>query len=117
MLNFHKKIFRSLSNTANGEVGDKTLFHYSQAGDVVWAEYAGGAVVKGFLVAKMLENSTLDVRYEHINQAGELMTGKSHSTPEVLPDGRIRLHEKWQWTSGDFSSGESIVEEIISKTS
>ncbi|MBA4854083.1 n-acetylglutamate synthase [Emticicia sp. BO119] len=117
MLNFHKKIFRSFSNSANGEVGEETLFYYSQTGNVVWAEYAGGVIVKGFLIAKMLDNNVLDMRYEHINQAGELMTGKCHSTPEVLPDGRIRLYEKWQWTSGDLSSGESIVEEIISKTS
>jgi hypothetical protein len=117
MLNFHKKVFRSVSNTANGEVGEETMFHYSQAGDVVWAEYAGGAIIKGFLIAKILENNALNMRYEHINKAGALMTGKCYSTPEVLPDGRIRLHEKWQWTSGDISSGESIVEEIISKTS
>ena len=117
MLNFHKKIFGSLSNTANGEVGNETLFYYSQAGDIVWAEYAGGAIVKGFLIAKVLESSVLDMRYEHINSSGELMTGKCYSTPEVLSDGRIRLYEKWQWTSGDMSSGESIVEEIFTKTS
>ena len=34
---------------------------------------------------------------------------------ELLPDGRIRLHEKWQWTSGDLSSGESVIEEIHAK--
>ncbi|MFD2524089.1 n-acetylglutamate synthase [Emticicia soli] len=113
MLNFHKKTFRSLSNTANGEVGEETLFHYSQNGDIVWAEYAGGMIVKGFLIAKVLADSILDMRYEHINKAGEIMTGKCCSTPELLPDGRIRLHEKWQWTSGDLSSGESVVEEII----
>jgi hypothetical protein len=117
MLNYHKKLFGSLNNTANGEVGEDTLFHYSQAGDVVWAEYAGGAIMKGFLIAKIVENSALDMRYAHINKAGKLMTGKGYSTPEVLPDGRIRLYEKWQWTSGDMSEGESIVEEIISKTS
>jgi hypothetical protein len=32
--------------------------------------------------------------------------------PEVLPDGKIRLRENWQWTSGDFSEGESVIEEI-----
>jgi len=40
------------------------------------------------------------------------MTGKCYSTPEVLVDGRIRLHEMWEWTSGDYSKGQSIVEEI-----
>jgi hypothetical protein len=29
-----------------------------------------------------------------------------------LGNGKIRLHETWQWTSGDFSSGTSIIEEI-----
>lgn len=26
--------------------------------------------------------------------------------------GKILLHETWEWTSGDFSSGISIIEEI-----
>jgi hypothetical protein len=115
MLNYHNKIFKSIANTTNGEVGSETLFHYQQKDKVVWAEYGGGAIVKGFLIAKVLENDTLDMRYEHINQADELMTGICRSTPEILPNGLIRLHEKWQWTSGDFSSGESIIEEIIAE--
>jgi len=117
MLNYHKKIFRSVSNTTNGEVGEETLFYYYQEGDIVWAEYKGGNILKGFLIAKVLENSILDMRYEHINTTGELMTGKCYSTPELLSDRRIRLHEKWQWTSGDRSVGESIIEEIIDKLS
>jgi hypothetical protein len=40
------------------------------------------------------------------------MTGRCVSTPEILNDGRLRLHEKWHWTCSDFSEGESIVEEI-----
>lgn len=112
-INYHQKTFKSISNTDNGEVGDQTIFYYQQQDNVVWAEYGGGAIVKGFLVAKIIENDVLDMRYEHINSAGEIMTGKCFSTPEILPDGRIRLYEKWQWTSGDLSSGESIIEEII----
>ncbi len=40
------------------------------------------------------------------------MLGKCISTPEVLPDGRIKFHEKWQWLSGDMSSGHSAIEEL-----
>jgi hypothetical protein len=112
-INYHKKIFKSIANTGNGEVGEQTLFHYQQQGNVVWAEYSGGAIVKGFLVAKVIENDALDMRYQHINITGEIMTGLCLSRPEILPDGRIRLHEKWRWTSGDLSSGKSIIEEII----
>ncbi|WP_313187142.1 hypothetical protein [Sphingobacterium siyangense] len=53
------------------------------------------------------------MRYHHINTAGEIMTGLCRSTPEILKDGRIRLHEEWKWTSGDQSSGKSIIEEIV----
>jgi hypothetical protein len=52
------------------------------------------------------------MRYHPVNDAGELMTGRCRSTPELLPDGRLRLHERWQWTSGDGSEGESVVEEV-----
>jgi len=112
-INYHKKTFKSIANSDNGEVGEQTIFHYQQQGNFVWAEYSGGAIVKGFLVAKVIENDTLDMRYEHINTTCEIMTGLCLSRPETLLDGRIRLYEKWQWTSGDLSSGESIIEEII----
>jgi hypothetical protein len=112
-INYHKKTFKSIANSDDGVVGEQTIFHYQQQGNLVWAEYSGGAIVKGFLVAKVIENDTLDMRYEHINTTGEIMTGLCLSRPETLLDGRIRLYEKWQWTSGDLSSGESIIEEII----
>lgn len=109
---YNNKLFRSVTNTPNGEVSGDTLFHYHQQGLLVWAEYSGGAIVKGFLLATIQPDNRLDMRYQHVNTQGELMTGICQSTPERLPDGRIRLHERWKWTSGDGSSGESIVEEV-----
>lgn len=109
---YDNKTFRSVTNTANGEVNGETVFQYHQRGRIVWAEYGGGAIANGFLMATVQDDDSLDMRYQHVNQAGELMTGRCHSTPERLPDGRIRLHERWQWTSGDNSSGESIIDEV-----
>ena len=106
------KIFTSLENTANGEVGADTLFHYHQEGDLISADYAGGSIVKGHLLGKMFPDGTLEFRYHHINVDGEFMLGQCHSTPELLADGRLQFHEKWQWLSGDKSSGESIIIEI-----
>ena len=40
------------------------------------------------------------------------MTGLCRSRLEILPDGRYRLHEEWQWTSGDKSRGTSMIEEV-----
>ena len=50
--------------------------------------------------------------YHQINIEGQIMTGLCKSTPEILPDGRIRLYEDWRWTSGDKSKGKSVLEEV-----
>lgn len=52
------------------------------------------------------------MRYHQINLNDELMTGICNSKPEILPNGKIRLYENWQWTSGDHSEGQSVIEEI-----
>lgn len=112
MLNYNNRYFRPVVNTDNGEVSGDTLFHYHQKDNLVTAEYQGGDVKQGHLIATMDEQGRLDMRYHHLNVQGELQTGVCHSVPEILPDGRIRLHEKWQWTSGDRSEGASVVEEV-----
>lgn len=111
-INYNDRVFKSVANSESGEVSRETTFHYHQKDDLVWAEYSGGAIVFGNLIAKVLPDDSLEIRYQHLNEKNELMTGKCFSTPEILSDGKIRLHEKWQWTSGDFSSGESVIEEI-----
>ena len=111
-INYEGRVFKSVANSETGEVSSATRFHYHQKGSLVWADYAGGEIVFGQLIATVDEAGALDMRYQHVNRRGELMTGKCVSTPETLGDGRLRLHERWQWTSGDFSAGESVVEEI-----
>lgn len=113
-VNYDNRKFRSVANSAGGDVGAETVFHYHHDGEWVWADYSGGEIVYGTLIAKCGQDGTLDMRYQHLNHHGELMTGECISTPESLADGRIRLYEKWRWTSGDLSTGESAIEEIIS---
>jgi hypothetical protein len=112
-IDYNGRVFRSVSNSGSGDVGEETLFHYQQRGSVVWATYAGGAVEFGTLVATVSDTGILDTRYSHVKATGELATGVCVSTPEVLSDGRMRLHETWQWTSGDLSTGQSVIEEVI----
>ena len=111
-MNYQNKKFRAVSNTSNGEVSSDTVFHYQQTGNIATAKYGGGGIVNGHLISLVDEQGNLDMRYHHVNVQGELQTGICFSKPEVLPDGRIRLHETWQWTSGDCSKGSSVVEEF-----
>ena len=111
-INYDNRIFRSVANTPNGEVGGATLFHYRQQGDLVWATYEGNGIVQGHLIATVAADGALDMRYHHRSPSGVLMTGLCRSRLEILPDGRYRLHEDWQWTSGDGSRGTSVIEEV-----
>lgn len=111
MINYNNRKFRSVQNSPSGDVNSETIFHYHQEGELVWGEYSGGEIVRGSLVAKCDGEGNLDMRYQHLNRRGELMTGECRSVPGILPDGRIWLHEKWKLTCGDLSSGESIIEE------
>jgi hypothetical protein len=111
-VNYDGRFFRSVENSDNGEVGGDTRFSYHQEGDYLWATYAGGSVVLGQLLGEVAADGSLQFRYHHYNRAGEYRSGRCESTPQILPDGRIRLHERWQWTNGDRSSGTSIVEEL-----
>lgn len=115
-INYNDRLFRSVNNSESGEVDENTIFHYRQINDLVWATYQGGQILIGTLVAKVHSDGSLEMNYSHINQKGEMMTGECQSIPEMLIDGRIRLHEKWKWTCGDCSTGESTVEELLQET-
>ncbi len=112
MINLHNKKFRAIKNSANGEISEETFFDYQQQNAVVTANYSGGQIVYGQLIGLVTDDGNLELRYHHINHDNEIQTGTCISKPEILDNGKIRLHETWQWTSGDFTKGTSIIEEI-----
>jgi hypothetical protein len=54
----------------------------------------------------------LTIRFTHIYTDGRMMSGQGESVPEVLSDGRLRLHETFT-VFDDGRSGQSVVEEIV----
>ena len=111
-MNYNNKKFRPVLNSENGETTEETIFEYKQVGSILTSEYKGGKILKGHLIGLVDADGKIEMRYHQINQKGELMTGICNSTPELLKNGKIRLHESWKWTSGDLSSGKSILEEV-----
>ena len=108
-LSFDGRRFAPVGETG-GEVGAGTVFEFGQDGDLVWARYAGGGIRLGFLVGT-LAGDVLSFRYAQVGLTGETATGHSTDRVELLPDGRLRLHETWEWESRP-GSGTSTLEEI-----
>ena len=111
-MNYNNKKFRSISNTDNGETSEETIFEYKQKDNILTATYSGGEIQKGHLIGLVDKEGKIEMRYHQINLKGELMTGVCFSKPEIMDNGKIRLYETWQWTSGDKSKGNSILEEV-----
>lgn len=111
-MNYHNKKFKSVSNSENGEISEDVIFHYKQKRNILTCEYSGGQITKGHLIGIVDEDGVINMRYHQVNKQNVLMTGACNSKPEKMPNGKIKLFEKWQWTSGDLSKGNSILEEI-----
>lgn len=106
------RLFRVVSVTGQSDTNSETIFQYSQKGDVVTAEYSGGDIRYGHLIGKLETDGNFASSYHHVTDDGVLMTGTCYTRHEMIAGDKMRLHEKWQWTSGDKSSGTSVLEEI-----
>lgn len=111
-MNYNGKKFKAISNSENGETSEETIFEYKQEGNILTSEYSGGKIKLGHLIGIVSDNGNIEMSYHQLNYKNELMTGICKSTHEILPNGKIRLYEDWEWTSGDKSKGKSIIEEI-----
>lgn len=104
------RFFTAIENSETGEVSENTVFSYHQNENVIWAEYTGGKIKKGFLIGTIDKKNCLSFSYQHLNIDNEIKTGKCFSTPELLLNGKICYHEDWVWDSGE--KGNSVIIEI-----
>jgi len=106
------RLFRPVKTSDSSQTGEDTIFKYEQIDDMVTATYSGGNIKFGQIIGQVDDDGILNMRYQHMDQTGELKTGYCTTTPEFLPNGKMRLHERWRWTCGHRAKGRSILEEI-----
>ncbi|WP_175412354.1 hypothetical protein [Streptomyces sp. TRM64462] len=106
------RVLYPVADQSAGQVGTRTRFRYHEDGGRVWAQYAGGDVVRGFLVGTRA-GDRIDFRYVQLRTDGTTASGHCRSTVVLLPDGRVRLEESWEWESQE-GGGTSVVEEPLS---
>ena len=111
-INYYNRKFTGVTNSPNGQVSGDTIFHYQQHNNILTASYSGGSIQQGYMLGVVNEDNSLDFTYHHLDEHQVLKSGHCHSTPVLLEDGRIRLHEKWSWTFPASGDGNSIVEEV-----
>jgi hypothetical protein len=108
-LNYDGRRF-SPSDGVAGEGSRVAVYH--QDGDLLWGEFSGGEVRRGVLTGTCVPDGTLDFAYCMVFEGGRIVSGRCHSTPTLLSDGRVRLHEEWERYGADASRGVSSIEEL-----
>ena len=76
-INFNNKVFSLVQNTDKGRVDSETIFEYKQNGNLVTADYFGGPIKYGKIIA-LLEDEKLDMLYQCSTTDNELKAGKAN---------------------------------------
>jgi hypothetical protein len=107
VIGFHNKTFTLLQNSAKGTANDETVFHYEQEDDLVTAEYYGGSIRYGTIVA-ILDGEQLHMRYQCLTTSKELKSGKATAQISFDEHGRMLLSLDWQWLAQGGEAGTSV---------
>lgn len=104
--NFNNKKFKLVNNSDNGEVSDQTVFLYKQDGDLVTADYSGGSVKYGKIIA-LLEGSKLKMVYQCLLKTNHLKSGKAIAKIKYDQENKINLFLDWEWLDVTSENGSS----------
>ncbi|MFY9243216.1 MAG: hypothetical protein WAO74_09330 [Polaribacter sp.] len=106
VFNFHNKTFYVLENSKSGKVNSETVFKYQQKGNLVTADYAGGTIKYGKIIAT-LDDDILNMIYQCVTTENELKAGKAIAKVSLTKENKILLKLDWQWLNGKKEKGVS----------
>lgn len=95
-INFNNKTFSLIENSENGKVNSETIFDYKQEGNLVTADYYGGNIKYGKIIAH-LEDAKLNMLYQCITTENKLKAGKAIGKISLTEDKKIKLKLNWEW--------------------
>jgi hypothetical protein len=104
--NFNLKKFVLIENSKHGTVNDQTIFNYQQEGDLVTAEYSGGLIKCGKIIA-ILKGDELNMLYQCLTTDNQLRAGKAIAKITLTEAGKLKLLLNWEWLGQSHEKGQS----------
>jgi len=108
---FNNKKFVLIQNSDNGQVNSDTVFEYKQDGNLVTADYYGGSIKYGKIVAK-LSGEQLEMLYQCLTTDNQLKAGKAIAQITLTENNKIKLSLEWEWLTSSLEKGKSEYIEI-----
>lgn len=104
--NFNNKKFALIQNSDSGQVNSETIFEYKQVGNLVTADYFGGTIRYGKIIAT-LKDDELNMLYQCLTTDNELKAGKALAKISLTNTGKMSLHLNWEWLTNGNEKGTS----------
>jgi hypothetical protein len=109
--NFDNKRFALIQNSESGQVNPETVFEYKQQDNLVTADYYGGSIKYGKIIAE-LKNDELNMLYQCLTTDNQLKAGKALAKITMTNTGKMKLILNWEWLTGSNEKGNSEYVEI-----
>ncbi len=106
--NFDNHVFRQAGGSSDFVTGE-TTWVLRQEGQVLWGEYEGGPIRKGFIVGTVSDSGEIEFSCQHIDHSLRLRTGSCKAAAVISGDGRIRIEGRREW----LADGQSIREDAV----
>jgi hypothetical protein len=100
------------SGNAGGISNSQTLFEYSVDGDMIFGTYAGGDILQGQMVGRVLSDETIALLFHCVTGDMRLLAGEAVGTVGMNQAGRATLDFEWASFSGDRSRHRASYMEI-----
>jgi hypothetical protein len=109
--NFDNKRFALIQNSESGQVNSETVFEYKQQDNLVTADYYGGTIKYGKIIAD-LKDDELNMLYQCLTIDNQLKAGKAIAKISMTDKGKIKLILNWEWLTNGNENGVSEYVEI-----
>jgi len=108
---FDNKRFALIQNSESGQVNSETIFEYKQQDNLVTADYFGGTIKYGKIIAD-LKNAELNMLYQCLTTDNQLKAGKAIAKISLTENDKIKLCLNWEWLTNGNEKGVSEYIEI-----
>ncbi|MBL0084531.1 MAG: hypothetical protein IPP37_19790 [Saprospiraceae bacterium] len=78
----------------------RNSFEYKQNGNLVTAEYYGGTIKYGKIIADLIDDE-LNMLYQCLTTDNQLKAGKGIAKVSLTDEGKIKLKLNWEWLPGN----------------
>jgi hypothetical protein len=102
----NNKKFVLIQNSEKGEVNSETIFEYQQDGNLVTADYSGGTIRYGKIIAE-INGDKLNMLYQCLTTDNQLKAGKALAIISLTEEGKMKLTLDWEWLTNGNDKGKS----------